>query len=165
MEALWVAILVVLALLALCTCARAPADSSKEGVSSPAMPLGQRLNNQGWMLFGNKTCPFCTRQLKELGADLQLVRYIDADAQKSLTIAAGVERYPSWYNTKTKELRVGFKTRYQLYQMSQPMYNETLNLQTAPDGTVRLPQSIPMPEIYLPQHPQSRDSNPWAQWS
>ena len=139
------------------------------------MPLGNRLRQQGWMLFGNKWCPFCKRQKEELGEDLRLIQYIDADDQKSLAIAAGADRFPSWWNSKTSELRVGFKTRYELYQMSQPYYSKTLNLQTAPDGTVRMPQSIAMPEIYGdagnawpeppvfdPERPQSRGTNPWT---
>lgn len=80
------------------------------------LDLATRLKAAGWVLYTNRGCRWCAKQLAEFSEqerkNLATIE-CDADAQQ----CAGIGGYPTWYNTKTNERKPGYKSRNALRSM------------------------------------------------
>jgi len=75
------------------------------------------LVGEKWILFSKKECPWCVKQAAELGGAYPNTIYSDSPEIKK----HGVESFPTWYNSRTKQYKPGFRTKAQLFEMMRPV--------------------------------------------
>ncbi len=90
-----------------------------------ATGLGNRLARAGWILYAKEGCGFCDEQLAAFGGRLpELLVYCYSDGTTMSTFDAPpvackqLRAFPTWYNRKTSETRVGLQKPGDLAQMA-----------------------------------------------
>jgi hypothetical protein len=90
-----------------------------------ATSLSSRLARAGWVLYAKEGCGFCDEQLAMFGKKLpKLLVYCYSDGTAMRTFDAPpvacnqLHAFPTWYNRKTSETRVGLQKPRDLAQMA-----------------------------------------------
>ena len=104
-----IALTCMVALLILCQ----PVSNDNVSVS-----IEKQLNSNGWTLYTLSSCPAC--QLQKEMFDINELNMIECDLSKEATIKcieAKITHVPSWINTITGEMRIGYQEMSQIETM------------------------------------------------
>ncbi len=78
------------------------------------------LARKGWVLYTTKGCGYCSQQLRTLGGHYQNLVVCGGNAGKSSADlkCEDISGFPYWYNTHSKEERLGAQSYHELKQMA-----------------------------------------------
>lgn len=118
----WLALLIVLALLALFLCGKCSALDRNESMLPSRMPpwfgpfdapappqkeipqtLGERLKEKGWVFITSEG-QNCDPEDANIGGAMPGAHVINAENERAFALFAGVQEPPAWFNVKTGEL-------------------------------------------------------------
>jgi len=75
--------------------------------------IEQKLTDNGWELYTISDCPACQLQ-KELFQNIDELTIIVCDIDRDKCMKEKITHVPTWINTKTNEVRVGYQELSQI---------------------------------------------------
>ena len=83
--------------------------------------LGERLDDNGWMLYTMDGCGWCEEQKEVLGSsrfDIKIEKCYTREECVENALLINTTGYPSWHNVFSNETRPGFHTVEELTEMA-----------------------------------------------
>jgi len=75
--------------------------------------LALQLNENGWILYHTENCPPCYAQIEYFDTSIKYVNHYECFSERP----SFIEKFPTWFNYKTGEVKVGFKNETELREM------------------------------------------------
>lgn len=82
--------------------------------------LGERLDDNGWMVYTQTGCGACAKQQEIMGFDAYGLKIHDCGESKEnfdVCMAQGIEYIPTWHNVFSNETKQGLLSLEQLEEM------------------------------------------------